>query len=102
MTEPAQDDIAVLELKALIEKVAFGTLDASFELHNKRITSATVYGKRRNKYAKDNYKATSDVIGRIKQSCDRKESTKLTFIVNVRNGFIDEVLLSSEIERKYT
>jgi len=38
-----------VNLEAIFEKLEFGTVRVDFEIHNKRITSITVYGKQRYK-----------------------------------------------------
>lgn len=98
---PAENELVHNELEALIEKVQFGSMDCTLELHNKKITGLTVFGKKCNRYTKDNFRAVKDIAERIKTSCDRKDNTKLYFSVEMKKGDIFEILWTSKIQKKY-
>ena len=84
---------AIEAQEALIEKFMFGQLDVSVEFHNKKIVKQTFFGKERRRYGKANQDdALKDILKRLKQSMDRKETTELVFQVNVRNGVPEQVL----------
>lgn len=90
-----------LELEALIEKLGYGTLDLSFDLHNRRITASTFYGKKRNKYSKDNVRALKDIAERLTKAITEKKTETITFQVNVRNGNVEESLWMSQLKRNH-
>jgi hypothetical protein len=101
MAYPQQNAQVFLELEALIEKLGFGTLDLSFDLHNKRITATTFYGKKRNKYAKNNPKAMQDIAERLTKSITEEKTEQLTFSINIRRGFIEESLWVANMQKQY-
>jgi len=90
-----------LELEALIESLGYGQLDLSFDLHNRRITASTYYGKKRNKYSKDNQTAMKELAERIIKAVTQKKTEKLTFVVDVRNGFIEQTMWMSQQKRSH-
>lgn len=89
------------ELEALIEKIGFGELTPKIEIHNRRITSVTFWGKKMSRYKKENIKAFRDILDRIKRSCDSKETTDIHFQVRVKNGDIQFTFFSNELKKKY-
>lgn len=92
----------IMELGALIEGLGYGSMDFSLDVHGKRITHLTLYGKRRNVYKiKDQDQAYKDVITRIKQAVDTKQSQKLTFVVDIDKGKVNEILWLSKYKRNY-
>lgn len=101
MSYSANNEKVITEFEALVEKLEYGSLDTTFDIHNKRITAITVFGKQRKKYKNENLNAFQYLIKRITGSVGRKETTTLTFSVNLRNGLIDEILLLSKMTRKY-
>lgn len=98
---PAQNEKVINELEALIEKLGYGILDTTFEIHNKRVTNLVVFGKKRLKYNKNNLLAVQDLANRIHKAGEKKETTRLTITVDVRNGFVEEMLILSRIMLKY-
>lgn len=89
------------ELEALVEKLGYGTLDATFDIHNKKLVTMKLYGKKRLRYAKNNPLALTDLVKRVNKPLEAKDTTKLVFSLEIRNGFIDEVLLVSEMTKRY-
>lgn len=98
---PAQNEKVITELEALIERLGYGILDTTFEIHNKRVTNLVVFGKKRLKYNKDNLVAMQDLAKRVAKAQDNKETTRLTVTIDIRNGFIEEMLILSRIILKY-
>ena len=97
-----RNDRVTNEINLLINKLGWGSMDLSVDVHGKRITALTVFGKKRNVYQKENQiKAYEDIIRRIKQSSDNKENSKLTFVVDMKAGIIDDVTWHSQIRRNY-
>lgn len=90
------------EVEAMLEKVEFGSMDYSLEIHNKRITHLTMYGKKRNVYRKTQQdQAYRDIVARVKQAIDGGEETKLTFVVEIDKGNINEIIWLSKFRRNY-
>jgi|688.fasta_scaffold02962_33 hypothetical protein len=88
-----QNKRAIDAQEAIIEKLGYGVLNVEVEFHNKRVVKQTFYGKERKKYNKENYEdALKDMLKRVKQSMDRKESTEIVFQVNIRQGRPEQVL----------
>lgn len=97
-----QNNQALLELSALIEKVEHGTLDISLDLYRKKIVASTVYGKKRNRYRKgDNNKALEELAGRLQKSISNQDTTTITFNIKLRKGSIEETMWYSDMVRKY-
>lgn len=91
-----------MELEAIIESTGYGGLDVTLDLHDKKITHLTVYGKKRQVYKKtDDMEALSDILKRIKVAIDKEQNTRLVFTLEVKNGKIEETKLVSSITRNY-
>lgn len=90
------------ELEALIEKLGYGSMDYSLDIHNKRISRLILYGKKRLVYKKaDQDKAYMDIVARIKQAADTGDDIKLTFSVDISKGVVKETLWMSKFSRNY-
>jgi hypothetical protein len=90
------------ELEALIEKIAYGSLDLKLDVHNKRITKLTVYGQKRSVYdSKIPNKLVKDIAGRLRSALESHEDTKMTFIIETKDGAPKEALWLSELTRNY-
>lgn len=90
-----------LELEALIESLGYGQLDLSFDLHNRRITASTYYGKKRNKYAKNNPQAMQDIADRLTKAITERKTETLSFVVNVRGGNIEQTMWMSQLKKSH-
>ena len=104
MKYPERNIKAMLSQEAIIEKLGYGFLDITTEFHNRKITKQTFYGKERKKYGAhpDSQKqATNDIIKRLAKSLAGKETTKLKFQIDVRNGNVEQVVWLSEIDVVY-
>ncbi|MGE5445185.1 MAG: hypothetical protein ACM3SR_11395 [Ignavibacteriales bacterium] len=102
ITAGDRNDKVFNEVKALIDRLAYGSLDVTFDIHGKRTTELTVYGKKRNVYSRENQiQAYEDIIKRIKQAGDNKENSKLTFVVEIKKGQIQDVTWLSQLRRNY-
>jgi len=90
------------EIEAIVENVGYGGIDITLDLHGKKITHLTVYGKKRQVYKKqDNMLALEDMLKRIRSAMDGKQTTRLTFTIDMKNGKIEETKLISSVTRNY-
>lgn len=101
MSYAQQNAKFLLELEALFEKIGHGQIDLSLDIYNKRITASTYYGKKRLAYNKDNKKAVGDIIERLLKSSNEKKTEALTFVVTVRNGYIQQTVWQSSMKRNH-
>ena len=89
------------ELDTMIDAVQYGSLDFTLDVHNKRIIGITTYGKKKNRYLKNNLQAVKDIASRLKYVSDNKATTKLKFSVDILNGEIKEVIWNSSMRKKF-
>ena len=89
------------ELDVILSSVEFGKITPELEIHQKKVMSAKFQGWRRQKFNKDNEKAVEAVGNRIAEAIGRKDPTKLMFVVDIKNGAIEQVLWQSSIYRRY-
>lgn len=95
---------AILNQEAIIEKLNYGVLDIQTEFHNRKITRQTFYGHERKKYGdskESQQQALSEILKRLTKSTSNKETCKLKFDVEIRNGNIDQVLWKSQLDVVY-
>jgi hypothetical protein len=98
----ARNERVFTELEAVIERLAYGKLDISMDINNRRITKLTIFGQKRDVYNKGGEDELVREIGkRLKSSLDSKEDTTLSFTIKTRNGSPEEALWLSELTRNY-
>lgn len=103
MEKHAQRNIKVFtEMEAVIEKLGYGSIDFTTDIHGKRITHLSLFGKKRSIYNKSNQEdAYKDIIGRVRQACESKDDMEITFVVKVNKGNIKEALWMTKMTRNY-
>ena len=89
------------ELEVIINSVEFGKITPELEIHQKKVVSAKFQGWRRQKFNRDNEKAVEAVGSRIAEAIGRKDPSKIVFVVEVKNGVIEQILWQSSIYRRY-
>lgn len=87
---------ALLALAALVEKLKYGTLDLSLQIHNSGIVALKVFGKKRLVFKNDNLGAIEKIGERISKAIQERATEKITFSVSVSDGKIREVVWLSE------
>ena len=95
------------DMDGLIKKIKYGTLDASFDLHNGQVVAVRFYGQRSllyNRSEKDqnnSEQAVKDIITRIAQSLQHQDVSQITFQVKTHGGKIKNVIWFSEVKKRY-
>lgn len=97
-----RNEKVLTELEAMVEKVAYGSLDLTIDVHNKRITKLTIYGQKRSVYNdSSSNKLLADIATRLKVATQTRDDCKLTFTIETKNGTPKEALWASELTRNY-
>lgn len=100
---PENNKKFIIELMAVFQTISFGTVQPVIELHRNRVMKAEFRGWKRIKYdpsiAKE--QAIKDLGQRISVAIKNKQTTKLHFIIDLKNGVINEILWDSYIYRRY-
>lgn len=99
---PEETQQFLLELLAVIQSIEFGKITPEIEIHQKKVVSVKFNGWKRLKYHDDNTLAISDLGIRIKRAVDRKQPTRLHFVVEVKGGKITQIFWKSDIFRRYS
>lgn len=90
------------EVFALIEKVQYGRVTMTFDVHNARVTNWIAEGNRRFVYRKDEQKnAVIQILKRLKEGQEKKRTENIVFVVKQKDGRINEIEQVSEIHRNY-
>jgi hypothetical protein len=90
------------ELFALVEKIGFGKLDFSLEVHSKRVASWDVSGRRRWTFDKKDKEAPYKLmLRRLKKGEDEKRTETVVFVITREKGDIRSVEQFVDIKRNY-
>lgn len=99
---PEENKQFFLELMAIVFQLQFGTLQPVIKVHRGRIKEVEFRGWKRIKYTPDTQeKAIEDLAKRLAEAKKSRQKTKFVFIVEVRGGFITDILWDSFVSRRY-
>lgn len=91
----------LLEFLAIIQKLEFGKIVPKIEIHNKKIMTAEFEGWKRLRYEKNNLQAIKDIGERIAEIIKKKQTIKVFFEIEIKNGEIQDVFWQTKFVRRY-